>query len=179
VTDGRVRGAGRVGRLMPVPIESVRCGIEIGGGVKREGLAAPRETASIDVMRYAEATVVRRAARVAAVAVLITLAGCGEDMDSSSRQSCDSTRAMLEVYDQYGEGPEELRALALDQILPKLREAAGAAKGEVRTAIGQVADTIDQADLDDSELITTLRPKFAEFDPKFATARQSLEQACA
>jgi len=129
-------------------------------------------------MRYAETTVVRRVARVAAVAVLVTLAGCAEDMDSSSRQSCDATRGMLETYDQYREGPEELRALALGQILPKLREAAGAAKGDARTAIDQVADTIDQADLDDSELITTLRPKFTEFEPKFAAARQSLERAC-
>lgn len=116
---------------------------------------------------------------MAGLLALTMAAGCGGGRDAGSQKACDDVRAVLAKYDEMKDSVEEIRALLLDAIHPRLRELAKPATGEVKTSIENLADTIDQANLDSGEGITRLRPKFEAFEPKFATAREDFTTACA
>jgi hypothetical protein len=112
------------------------------------------------------------------VLVLLLAAGCGSRGGGSSQQGCDDTRAVLGQFHGLRGSAEEVRTLQIEGMRPKLAELAGSASGNVKTAIQRLADTIEEADLDSGEPVTTLRPKLDRFDTAFDEARQEFDEAC-
>ncbi|MFK3983548.1 hypothetical protein ACI2K4_24585 [Micromonospora sp. NPDC050397] len=121
-----------------------------------------------------------RSRAVGSVLLLLALAtgGCGGGLDDASRKACDDTGKLMVQFDEFKGNVEELRAVYLGALRPKLEEIAAPASGDVKSSIQRLADVIREADLESSSSITILRPKFAAFDPRFAEARQDFVAAC-
>lgn len=112
-----------------------------------------------------------------AVLTLTLAAGCGRD--EASQKACDDVTAVLGKYDEMKDTVVEIRAVLLQSIEKKLRELAGPAEGDVKTSIVDLADTIQQAAITSDNSFISLTPKFKEFEPRFATAREDFTAACA
>lgn len=110
--------------------------------------------------------------------VLLVSGACGGGRDDASQKACDDTGKLMVQFDEFKGNVEELRAVYLGALRPKLEEIAQPASGDVKSSIQRLADVIREADLDSSSSITVLRPKFAAFDPRFAEARQDFVAAC-
>ncbi|MEV6630502.1 hypothetical protein AB0M54_07095 [Actinoplanes sp. NPDC051470] len=122
---------------------------------------------------------IRRAAWGAALTLTMVAAGCGSGRDAASEKACNDVQALLGAYDAQKDTVVEIRAVLLGAIEKKFREVAAPATGDVKTSIVGLADTIQQANLTSDNSVTTLTPKFQEFEPKFATAREDVAAACA